>query len=235
MYYCHLIWHAAVNIYLAASIILPYFLTLILAKLENKYHDTNPADLAEILRLISEGDQRAFALLVNKYADTIYSHCLAYVKSVEQAEELSQDIFLKIWAIRTKLKEIERFEDYLFVLSRNLIYRSFRKKVREMVSIAGGNVETDLESDLPTPDLQTEYRASYQLLLKGIDQLPEKRRQVFRMSRLDGMNHEQISQTLGIHKVTVAQYIVKSLNFLRSYLKEHAGDAILIIILLRGW
>ena len=54
------------------------------------------------------------------------------------------------------------------------------------------------------------------------------------MSRLEGMTHEQISETLGIHKVTVAQYIVKSLNFLKSYLEEHTGDTILVIILLRG-
>jgi RNA polymerase sigma-70 factor (ECF subfamily) len=168
--------------------------------------------------------------LVSWYADTIFSHCLAYVKSVQKAEELSQDIFLKIWSVRAKLPEIERFEDYLFVIARNTIFRSFRKKVQELAAIDGDAEETSL-----VPDLQTEYRDSYQLLLRGIEQLPEKRRQVFRMSRLEGMSHEQISQALNIHKVTVAQYIVKSLSFLKSYLEEHTGDAILVIILLHGW
>ncbi len=183
----------------------------------------------ELLAKVAKGDERAFALLVDQYADTIYSHCLAYVKSVEKAEELSQDIFLKIWSVRGKLPEVDSFEDYLFVIARNTIYRSFRKKVQELVAITSEEMETDM-----VPDLQTEYRDSYQLLLRGIEQLPEKRRRVFRMSRLEGMSHEQISQTLGIHKVTVAQYIVKSLSFLKTYLEAHTGDTILVIVLLYG-
>ncbi len=197
--------------------------------LNNGPTNTDPLFEKELLAKVAKGDERAFALLVNQYADTIYSHCLAYVKSVEKAEELAQDIFLKVWAVRNKLMEVDRFEDYLFVIARNTIYRSFRKKVQELVAITSDEAETDL-----VPDLQTEYRDSYQLLLRGIEQLPEKRRQVFRMSRLEGMTHEQISQALGIHKVTVAQYIVKSLSFLKSYLEEHTGDTILVIILLRG-
>ena len=188
-----------------------------------------PVTEKELLAKVAKGDERAFALLVGKYADTIYSHCLAYVKSVERAEELAQDIFFKIWSVRDKLPEVDRFEDYLFILARNTIYRSFRKKVQELVAITSEGMETDM-----VPDLQTEYRNSYQLLLRGIEQLPEKRRQVFRMSRLEGMSHEQISQVLGIHKVTVAQYIVKSLSYLKTYLKEHTGDTILVCILLRG-
>lgn len=197
--------------------------------LNNGTTNTDPLFEKELLAKVAKGDERAFALLVNQYADTIYSHCLAYVKSVEKAEELAQDIFLKVWAVRNKLMGVDRFEDYLFVIARNTIYRSFRKKVQELVAITSDEAETDL-----VPDLQTEYRDSYQLLLRGIEQLPEKRRQVFRMSRLEGMTHEQISQALGIHKVTVAQYIVKSLSFLKSYLEEHTGDTILVIILLRG-
>ena len=184
---------------------------------------------AELISSVSDGDEYAFAQLVRLYGDTIFSQALAFVKSVPQAEELTQDIFMKVWRNREKLAGVDNFENWLFILARNLIFDSFKVKVNSPLQFAGSS-----DTELLTPDLQAEYRDTYQLLLRGIEQLPEKRQQVFRMSRLEGMSHEQIAATLGIHKVTVAQYIVKSLSFLKSYLEEHTGDTILVIILLRG-
>jgi len=180
--------------------------------------------------LVAAGDERAFARLLRLYGDTIFSQAMAFVKSVPQAEELTQDIFMRVWRNREKLVEIQNFENWLFIIARNLIFDSFKTQVNRPLQFAGNAPVTDLL----TPDLHTEHRDTYQLLLRGIDLLPEKRRQVFRMSRIEGLSHEQIAQALGIHKVTVAQYIVKSLNFLKTYLEEHTGDAILVIILLRG-
>ena len=187
-------------------------------------------ELAGILRLVAAGDERAFARLLRLFGDTVFSQAIAFVKSAPQAEELTQDIFMRVWRSREKLVEIESFENWLFIISRNLIFDSFKTRVNSPLPFAGSGPHTDML----TPDLQTEHRDTYQLLLRGIDQLPEKRRQVFRMSRLEGMTHEQIAQTLGIHKVTVAQYIVKSLSFLKSFLEEHTGDTILVILLLCG-
>lgn len=197
--------------------------------LENKRPHTDTTDQADLLLRVAGGDERAFARLVRQYGDTIFSQSLAFVKSVPQAEELTQDIFMKVWRNRGKLSEVDNFENWLFILARNLIFDSFKAKVNSPPQFAGSN-----DTELLTPDLQAEHRDTYQLLLRGIEQLPEKRRQVFRMSRLEGMSHEQIAEALGIHKVTVAQYIVKSLSFLKSYLEDHTGDTILVIILLRG-
>lgn len=183
-----------------------------------------------LLARVAEGDEQAFAQLVRDYGETIFSQSLAFVKSVPQAEELTQDIFMKVWRNRAKLTQVEHFENWLFILARNMIFDSFKVKVSSTLEFTGAEGGIDLL----TPDLHTEQRNTYQLLLKGIEQLPDKRQQVFRMSRLEGMSHEQIAEALGIHKVTVAQYIVKSLSFLKTYLEEHTGDTILVIILLRG-
>ncbi len=190
--------------------------------------ELDPEEQAGILLLVAAGDERAFARLLRLYGDTIFSQAMAFVKSVPQAEELTQDIFMRVWRSREKLHEVENFENWLFIIARNLIFDSFKARVNTPLPYAANS----LVADLITPDLQTEQRDTYQLLLRGIDQLPEKRRQVFRMSRLEGMSHEQIAQTLGIHKITVAQYIVKSLSFLKTYLEEHTGDAVPVILIL---
>jgi RNA polymerase sigma factor (sigma-70 family) len=187
-----------------------------------------------LLERIAVSDEAAFAELLRVYGDTIFSQAMAYVKSVEVAEELVQDIFLRVWKNRGKLWEVESLENWLFILARNLVFDSFKKKVSMPLVAILPNGGYDGRMDTLTPDLHTEARESWQVVLKGIDQLPEKRQQVFRMSRLEGMSHKEIAKALNIHEVTVAQYIVKSLSFLKSYLEEHGTDTIMVIILLRG-
>lgn len=194
----------------------------------------DPVVLRPLLERVAGGEEAAFAELLRGYGDTIFSQAMAYVKNVEQAEELVQDVFLKVWNKKSKLLEVESFENWLFILARNLVFDSFKKKVSVPLvgSLPDGGY--DGRQDTLTPDLYTEARESWQLVLKGIDQLPEKRQQVFRMSRLEGMSHKEIAAALNIHEITVAQYIVKSLSFLKTYLEEHGTDTIMMIILLRG-
>jgi RNA polymerase sigma-70 factor (ECF subfamily) len=191
---------------------------------------TNGQNGNDLLERICSGDQRAFAEMVGMYWNTIYSHGLAYLKSAPRAEEITQDIFMKVWDTREKLPEVRNLDNYLFIIARNRIVNETRKKITLIYGPIGEQAETS-----STPDLQMEYRESYQLLLKGIELLPEKRRRVFKMSRLEGMSNEQIAASLGIHKDTVYQYLIKSILFLRNYMQQHLGDTLLLLLLLDGW
>lgn len=182
----------------------------------------------ELLTRIARGDEPAFAAFVKHHLRNIYAHCLAYVKSTEKAEELTQDIFLQLWKVRETLPSLDNPEDYIYILSRNHIFRSFRKKVQEMVELPG-----DLQQPAPErTDLQAEYKEAYALLMRGIELLPEKRRRVFVMSRIEGLSHAEIAERTGLHKVTVAQYIMLALDFLKKYLQDHNGEPIGIILLI---
>ena len=173
---------------------------------------------------IGRGDQLAFAEMVRRHWNTIYSHGLAYLKSAPRAEEVTQDIFMKVWITREKLPEVRNLDNYLFIIARNHIFNETRKKI----TLVYGQVEERAETSA-LPDLQTEYKESYQQLLKGIELLPEKRRIVFKLSRLEGLSNEQIAARLDIHKDTVYQYLVKSLLFLRAYMQEHLGETLLVL------
>jgi RNA polymerase sigma-70 factor (family 1) len=199
-------------------------------------NNTENIDIVEetaILIMVATGDQKAFAWVVKKYSSTVYSQCLAYTKSVEKTEELAQDIFLKVWAARERLKDLDSFKDWLFIVTRNACYKQFRLKVRETVGLSEGMEDGDVVNIL-SPDLTVEAREAWQLLLKGVELLPEKRRQVFRMNRLEGMSHKEIAEALNIHKDTVNQQLVKALSFLKNYMEAHGTDTIVLIILLRG-
>lgn len=166
-------------------------------------------------------------MLIRQYSSTVYFHCLSYLKSSDRAEELTQDIFLQIWRRQTKLKDIHSFKDYLFIVSRNMIYKSFRKKIREMANLTG---QDDLVAS-DQADLQMDYKESYGILLKGICLLPEKRRQAFALSRFEGKTHEEIAGIMNIGKITVAQYIMFAVDFLKRYLKKNTEGAVLLCML----
>lgn len=162
--------------------------------------------------------------------NTIYSHALAYLKSVEKAEETTQDIFMRVWKARENLPGVNSLKDYLFIVARNQIYNEARKKIGQLYLPLN-----DQGASHASPVQEAEFKETYQLLLRGIEQLPEQRRKVFKMSRLDGMSNEQIAIALGMHKDTVYQYIVKALSFLKVYLKEHCEDSLLLLIVLHGF
>ena len=187
----------------------------------------------QLLKNVSEGDELAFASLVNIYWRNIFLHALTYARSAQKAEEITQDIFLVVWNSRDKLPGLDSFAAWLHVVARNKIVSAMRQKVRQIA--VGDEYPKDTIDPLLVPDQQLESREAYRLLLKGIDLLPEKRREVFKLSRLEGLSNLEIAEQLQIHPVTVGQYLAKALVFLKTYLNEYQINTIAAIIALGGF
>jgi RNA polymerase sigma-70 factor (ECF subfamily) len=179
-----------------------------------------------LLRLIAGGDQKAFTRLVDLYWNKVYSHALAYIKSSPLAEEITQDVFLKIWKKKEALIDVVDFNNFLFVLGKNQIVSLLRKKLHNV--IAADPLEA--AEELLVPDKQLEYKQIHSKLMEAIDQLPPTRRVVFKLSKLDGLTYDEIATQLNISKNTVKEHMVLALSFLRTYLHTH--DNLLIIFLL---
>jgi RNA polymerase sigma factor (sigma-70 family) len=189
----------------------------------------NTYDEPALLYRVAGGDERAFADLIRVYWKHVYAQALYWLRSAAEAEELTQDVFVRVWAAREKLEQVDRFDSWLFIVARNTILTGLRKKLKRPGFVA----EQDVAENALRPDERMESRQHYECLMKGVSLLPEKRQQVFRLSRLEGLTHAQIAERLGMHKDTVAQYIVKAAAFLRGYLQEHLGDSLLVGLLLR--
>jgi RNA polymerase sigma-70 factor (ECF subfamily) len=177
----------------------------------------------ELLCRTADGDEAAFTLLLRQFRNKVYTQTLVYLKSAVTAQEITQDIFLKIWANRSGLPQVENFSGYLFIITRNEIVSALRKKGREQTTPS----ET-LEENGWIPDQQLLYKESYKLLLEGIEALPPARKNVFKMSRLEGLSYEEIAVRLGISRNGVKDHIVKSLVFLRNFLHAHTGDTFIL-------
>lgn len=173
----------------------------------------------ELLALVADGGQQAFTQLVAQYTPIIYRHLLTYVKNAVQAEETTQDVLMAIWNNRQKLMGMENFAGYVYVITRNKALLLFRQKLQATTVPPEDILQQHFEHPEPTLDLEDLNT----ILNRGIELLPPKRREAFKLSRFENLSHEEIADRLLITRSTVKQHIIASLLFLRTYLKEEAG------------
>src|SRR5258708_30219 len=90
---------------------------------------SDASGLNALLLEIVEGNEEALAGLIRLYWKNVYAHALSWMKSAEEAEELTQDIFLKVWMARDQIGRVENFENWLFIIARNALASAVRKKL----------------------------------------------------------------------------------------------------------
>ncbi len=181
-----------------------------------------------ILLKVAAGNELAYTLLVERHWQKVLQHAISFVKSYPVAEELTQDVFIQIWDKREKLSDVNSFDNYLFIVSRNLIISHIRKKLIETDSLKGEK----LQELFFKPDEQYEFKELFEIINEGAALLPEPRRSVFLLSRMEGRDADYISKELGIATRTVRWHLVQALNFLRNYLHKYYNVNLLALILL---
>ncbi len=186
-------------------------------------------DERALISRVAASDERAFGTLVNRYWQAVYEHAITYLKSSALAEETTLDVFEKVWRKREKLGEVESFKDWLFIVGRNEFVSRLRKKIAEQPE--PGSLEWWVE-EVNVPGQSLELRELSQLIEAGIERLKPHQKEIFRMSREEGLTYEQIAQRLGLSKHTVKGHLVNTLNFLRQFLKERTGITISLVALL---
>ena len=179
-----------------------------------------------LLLKIAAGDSVAFGELVKQRWQKVLQHSLTFVKSYQVAEELTQDVFIQLWEKREKLTEVKSFENYLFIVSRNLIITHIRKKLVETSTLK----EQKLEEMFFKPDEQFEFKELVSIIQEGADLLTEPRKSVFLLSRIEGKDSDFISAELGIAKRTVRWHLAEALNFLRTHIHNQYISSILVLL-----
>jgi RNA polymerase sigma-70 factor (ECF subfamily) len=185
----------------------------------------------ELLLNVAGGNEAAFRALFNHYWDQVYSTAYMFTKLPEMAEDITQDVFAQIWVKRATLGEINKFEAFLYVTTRNMIIDRLRKKVH--TAEYGDYLKAYFEEPAYNPAQQTEAKQFEQQIHKAIGRLPSQQQMAFRLSRFNDMSHEEIAAQMGISRQTVKSYIVRAMVTLRKYLQEQqAGPLVLVLLIL---
>lgn len=180
----------------------------------------------DLLRLLAQGDEDAFQQLFRHHWNQVYGAALRLTKSPEQARDLAQDIFLKVWLNRAQMQEVRNFSAFLYTVSRNLIHDHIQTKVfRESNK---EYLQSYLAYNESTPQRLLENKELGQLLQEAVDTLQPQLKQVFTLGRLKGFKHEEIALQLKITPLSSKVYMVRALIAIRKYLEKHADKLIFL-------
>ena len=151
---------------------------------------------------IVKGDKEAFSIVFINYYGKVYHFILSMVRQRAVAEDLSQDIFAKLWAHRRSLKSISSIDNYLFIMARNRALDYFRKASRKRECI---DISEELLMSMASYDNleRIDDRSVLEAVKLAVNNLPPRRRDIFMMSRFDGLTNNEIAEIMGITRKTV--------------------------------
>lgn len=173
----------------------------------------------ELLLQIAEGNQDAFERLYRHYRNKAYTIALTYLTVPEEAEDVLQECFLKLWYNRQRLTEIEEFDKYLFIVLRNMLISALRKTATQQKIIQQVKQTTVLQPGKLSGIEQAESARLQETIREVIAKLPAKQQDIYKMSREEGMSHAEIAKALQISDRTVSNLLSIILNQLRSALR----------------
>ena len=170
----------------------------------------------ELLGLVSDGDRDAFRVLFDAYYPKVLGFMKGILPSEDDASDLAQELFIKVWLMRSALPDIISFNSYLYRMSLNMSINFIR---RNRPAFA------DLLPDIPYDPMLEEsmdIKEKEALLASIIRRMPRKRRRVFVLSRMEHRSNEEISRLLNISKKTVENHLNLALRELRTALPMSA-------------
>ena len=180
-----------------------------------------------LVRNLSQGNILAFNTLYRAYSGRLYRFAFGYLKSEAEAEELVQEVFTIIWEKREDLKQELSFKSFLFTISFNIIRKHFRTKAYLTEYFKTGN---GVEQDMQTSQKIT-YDSLYQYITELVNQLPDRRKEIFIKSRFEGLSIKEISEKLKISHKTVENQLTDALRFIRTNLNRESLHAVIFLIL----
>ncbi len=192
----------------------------------NKQKDITDAELAHRIKY---GEKKAYQKLFDRYAPKIYQFSLSYLKNEADAEELVQDVFLKIWEKREILDASQSIKAYIFKIAVNTIYDFIRRKNIESAfnDFAKVNFNKSSNETWDTVIFEDMQISINELIAK----MPEQRGRIFRLSKTKGLTNDEIAQKLNLSKRTVENQLYRAIIFLKEHLKNESVFVLLFFYL----
>ncbi len=182
---------------------------------------------------LKNGDEKVFEELFKAYYTPLCEYCLRYVSDADMAEEIVQDLFFKMWVKREELNINVSIKSYFYISLRNhaLNYIN-RLKIQDRYNQF---VEIRTRNEVDYPIDVMEEKDMERIMKQAIALLPEKRREIFEMSRFEDMKYSEIAEKLNVSVKTVESQMSKALEHMRKVLAKYLALIISGLFLLRFW
>lgn len=175
-----------------------------------------------LLIRIAEGDEAAFTALYNIYSIRITTYVAAILNADLWAEEIVQDVFVKLWDIRHTLAAVNSPAAFIYRMAANRTWDHLKRQSLEVKLQYRIARRTENNAKNFTEE-QLDFHFSEQLFREAVNELPAQRRQVYRLKQEEGLSYAEIASKLGISKNTVRNQIVSALQAIRGYMVKKGG------------
>jgi len=187
----------------------------------------NHTEEVSILSRLKDGDELALQELILLYKKPLALSMLRLLKSKEDVEELLQELFLRVWNNRERIDLNYKIKSFLYKIAENLVYDQLRKIAREKrLAVNYFSYIVEAYSHIEEQLFDKEVR---DILFTAIANLPEQRRKVFELCRMQGKSYEEASQLLSISVATVNSHITNANASIKKYFQQHPDFGALIV------
>lgn len=190
--------------------------------------DTILPNEKELFIRMSQGDEAAFTEIFYHYTQRIYNYILNKTKSPETAEEIVQEVFIKIWNSRENFSEVNNYESFLFAMASNKLIDFFwrmahQEKLKKEVW------DTIKDTSNITIE-QLDFRHSQELINKAVEQLSRQRKKIFLMNKEEGLSRQEIADLLGLSFSTVNNHLNEAVRLVKEQLEKTPGTSLAILM-----
>jgi RNA polymerase sigma-70 factor (ECF subfamily) len=184
---------------------------------------TNETELIEQLK---QGDEAAFKTIVEQWKDMVYNTILGIVQNETEAEDLAQDVFIKVFEKINTFKGDSKFSTWLYRIATTTALDHLRSKKRKkrfgfLQSLGGGNDEKEAIPDFHHPGVSLDNKERAAVLFKAIESLPENQKTAYTLHKLEGLSYRDVSEVLNTTVSAVESLMSRANQNLRKELEEY--------------
>lgn len=175
----------------------------------------------QLLSKLRAGDQESFREIYNLYRKKIYYYAMRIAKSEDVSEEITQEVFIRIWQKKEQINLEMNFEAYIKRITLNHVLNHLKKvsrekSLQEQMFAYIDHIRNHTEEGLYEKELVRVYH-------EAIDQLPEQKKLIYKMSRNEELTHDEIAKKLNISKNTVKNHMVEASKLIRVAVNKHGS------------
>jgi RNA polymerase sigma-70 factor (ECF subfamily) len=181
-----------------------------------------------LAKLIAGGDAVAFRKVFDLYKERVFFFILGMVKTNAAAEEIVQEVFIKLWVAREGLAEVENLGIYISVIARNKTIDHLRRAASQKNMV--DEIWQAINTAQNTTAEMVEANEFRRLVDEALHRLSQQKQKIFRLSRYEGFSHEEIAQQLHLSRSTVKNHLVETLKYLKCHLADHSRISAIVIV-----
>lgn len=178
---------------------------------------------------LTNSNESSLEVLFNYYYPRLYHFSKSFLKIETGIDDILQEVFLKVWQNRKQITSVSTFNAYIFTITKNLLLNEIRRRLNNE-KIKDNLQKLSIAEEYRTFD-DVEYNDLKVKIENIVNELPERQKEVYNLSREEGLSHKEIAEKLGISPKTVEYHITQSISFLKKKIKELGLVALLYFYL----